>query len=331
MSPPSVSDFATQDMHAHLFVAYVSICRSMGDIAEAQRRQTLTAPYKQRLEDGLFRWLKELPASLRITHLHDGGRTSAPYNFEARQLAVQYFISLVLLHTSRNPQTSVPTECLMASSFVVSIFEEFLSRDQLRYLGPVFAFYALAAGLAQLTAYQCEALKPIVEGEFDIIKVALEELGRRWGSAHGPLRALIRTKEALQRQPNIPGYPSPLSPSSVIFFKDFGPGLCRMWTVGFAGLDHGSGCGDMVSPRRSMVWEQSTNAARSSISSPNPKDVPYLPSSAFPPTHSGGVGDTLGGGVDDMALFEDPLAFEEGSWLLEGFDLGNLLADNVGD
>lgn len=104
-----------------------------------------------------------------------------------------------------------------------------------------------------------------------------------------------------------------------------------MWTVGFAGSEHEGGRGDTVSPRRSMGWDHGTNDVRSAISSPNTQEVRYPPSSAFPPTHSDGVGDNLEGGVDDMALFEDPLAFEEGSWLLEGFDLGNLLADNIGD
>lgn len=332
--PPTVEDFAAPDFHAHLFIAYVSISRHMGDITEAHRRKALSdSSRKQRLEDALFRWLKELPSFLQIVHKQrvDSGNartnwTVASYSFEARQLAIHYFVSLILLHRTSSPQTSVPTVCLMASSYVANILEEFVSRDQLRYLGPVFAFYALAAGLVQLTVFRHEHLQSMAEHELNVIQVALQELGKRWGSAHGALRALVRAKDAVRQQERISRPPALLSPSESILFTDFGPELCRLWYVGFLSSQNATISPVHVGEFRSQAeasWGPTAMSAHALVSlaqdSRTTTTVPPV-AQAEDPENGQGLG------IDDLGPYEDPLTLAEGSWLFEDFDLQSYLA-----
>ncbi|MBE3049953.1 fungal specific transcription factor domain-containing protein [Candidatus Bathyarchaeota archaeon] len=318
MKPPTLEDFPTPNTHASLFVAYVSICKHMGDIAEAQRRQSLTLPRRQRLEDALFRWMKELPRDLRIAHHTGDAWATAPYNLEARQLAIPYFASLILLHRSPSPQAPTSTVCLMASSFLVSIFEEFLSRDHINCLGPVFAFYALAAGLIQLMCFRYKSLQAIAEHEFEVIKVALEELGKRWGSAHGALSGLLRAKESMKQQTCIEGDPPRLASNEVVFFSDFGPELCRTWDIGF-GRSASRGNEAVADPSRRLEgWEYTTGMTPSA-------QGPVLPQVSQTPTGPLMFGDPneagiYASGTEDMNMFADPLALTEGSWLFQDFE-----------
>lgn len=319
MKPPTLEDFPTPNTHASLFVAYVFICKHMGDIAEAQRRQSLTTSRRQRLEDALFRWIKELPRELRIAHHTGEAWVTAPYNLEARQLAVPYFASLILLHRSSSPQAPTSTVCLMASSFLVSVFEEFLSRDHINCLGPVFAFYALAAGLIQLMCFRYKSLQAIAEHEFGVIKVALEELGKRWGSAHGALRGLLRAKDAIRQQPSIEGDPPRLASNEVVFFADFGPELCRTWDIGFGRPTARGNEATATNPaRRFDGWDYPaalTPSAQASVLS----QVPQPPS--YPPAMSdGNEAGIYASGTEDMNMFADPLALSEGFWLFQDFE-----------
>ncbi|UNI17150.1 hypothetical protein JDV02_003526 [Purpureocillium takamizusanense] len=329
MKPPSLEDFSVQNIQARLFIAYASICRQMGDIAEAHRRHALTPSTRQRFEDALFRWLKQLPQQLHIVHQRDGAQTLAPYSFEARQLAVPYFVSLALLNRKPKAQASAPTICLVASSYVVAIIEEFICRDQLRHLGPVFTFYALVTGLNQLTSFRYGSLQGTAEHEFNVVKVALEELGKRWGSAHGALRGLIRAKEAVQQQPRLSRQPPILSPEETVFFTNFGPELCRMWEIGFGiATSHGDTAA-AVTPRDSKSWDFTTTAdddISHQLQTPDLVQGPKPPSSSIE-LRQGALVDVSACGYEDMTQFEDPLVPSEGFWLFEDLELPTLLSD----
>ncbi|OAQ77920.1 Acyl-CoA dehydrogenase [Purpureocillium lilacinum] len=300
MKPPSLEDFAVQDIQA----------------------------IRQRFEDALFRWAKQVPQQLQIVHQHNETCALAPYNFEARQLAVPYFVSLTLLHRTPKAQASAPTICLLASSYVVAIIEEFICRDQLRYLGPVFTFYALVTGLNQLTGFRYECLQEVAEHEFNVVKVALEELGKRWGSAHGALRGLIRAKEAVQQQPRYSRRPPILSPDEAIFFTDFGPELCKMWDVGFAGSTD-RGHGSVIAARKdSQSWDFATTADGMSLQmqSPDLLQGPKASSSSRDPREAS-LADASAYGYEDLTQFEDPLVPAEGFWLFEDLELPGMFSD----
>ena len=105
-----------------------------------------------------------------------------------------------------------------------------MARDQLRYLGPIFTFYCLTAGLAQLSCYRYSGLAGIAEQDLAIMARALDELSKRWATAVGSLKHLMDVREKVTQRPTLGTYPDVNLPGTALqFFSDFGPDLCRMW------------------------------------------------------------------------------------------------------
>lgn len=103
-------------------------------------------------------------------------------------------------------------------------------RDELRYLGPIFTFYCLTAGMAQLSGYQYSDMVDLAEENLVIMARALEELSKRWPSAVGSLKHLMDVREKLTQRPQLSHFPEISFPNSTAqLFSDFGPDLCRMW------------------------------------------------------------------------------------------------------
>lgn len=228
MSPIRLSDFDASTSNADSFIAYVSICRLIGDIAQAQRRNLALEGYQEQSEVALRSWVRELPPAFRLFHQH----RVAPYNFQARQMFVPYLISIILLQRPfSTEQAPVSSASLLASSLVAGIFEDFASRDQLRYLGPAFTFYALAAGLMQLIGCRYEALRPASEDCHRVVRISLQQMGQRYGSAHSALRALTKARDYIMTQPIIEKTPEPPSPSTWELLECFGQDLCNQWSL----------------------------------------------------------------------------------------------------
>lgn len=139
-----------------------------------------------------------------------------------------YFVVLVILHRGPVAGSSPSEVSLVASSYIAGIFEEFMARDELRHLGPAFTFYALAAGLSQLSAYRYASLANAAEHNFNIIRLSLELLAERWGSANGALLALTEARKAVLRLPLYREAPAYISSAYLSFFGDIDPSLCNM-------------------------------------------------------------------------------------------------------
>jgi hypothetical protein len=231
-----VQDFPAQDSNARLFVSFSSILRLLADLTESIRRKALTTTKRINLENTVYRWVKQLPVEFHLF----GGSTKClmPYNFEARQLLVPYFVTLVILSRRSGAQGRSDSASLPASSFVVGIFEDFLNRDELCHCGPVFAFYALAAGLAQLPGLRYTSLMATSEESLNIIRLSLNALGNKWGSADGALAALVAMKRLTLQSPSLGQAPSPVSTDFMSFLDDFGPELCRQWGLLASSNEH---------------------------------------------------------------------------------------------
>jgi len=226
--PLSAKDFSAGNPDAKLFTSFCRVCQLLGDITEYRRRKSFTADKRQNFENALYRWIKELPSELRLFKVAQG-RMLSPYNFKARQIAIVYFVILIILHRRDEPSSPSSAPSLVASSFIAGIFEDFLSRDELRYLGPVFAFYALAAGLSQMSGYRYPGLESTADDEFRVISLSLQQLSDRWGSAVEAERSLTAARKAGMRQPQLDTAPAPIAADVLPFFNDFGPDLCRQW------------------------------------------------------------------------------------------------------
>jgi hypothetical protein len=189
VSPISALDFEGLTAPACLFSAYVGISCLLGDLTQSYLRKHGLQEQKRSFEDRTFRWLKTLPANLQLCRPIEG-RPLKQYSFESRQLHVQYFSVLVILYRPPDPKVAPSMASLLASSFIAGLFEDFMARDELRYLGPIFTFYCLTAGMAQLSCYRYSGLVGIAEENLAIIGRALKELSKRWPSAVGSLKHL---------------------------------------------------------------------------------------------------------------------------------------------
>jgi hypothetical protein len=202
---------------------------AIGDLTQSYLRKHGLQEQKNSLEDRLFRWLKTLPEDLQLCRSVQG-RPLKPYNFESRQLHVQYFTVLVILNRPTDPKMAPSVPSLLASSFAAGIFEDLTARDELRYLGPIYTFYCLTAGMALLSCYRYSGLVSTAEENFATLARALDDLSQRWSSALGSLKHLMDVREKVMQRPSLGDYPDiNLSPTTSQFFSDFGPDLCRIW------------------------------------------------------------------------------------------------------
>ncbi|KAH9876248.1 hypothetical protein J1614_004127 [Plenodomus biglobosus] len=229
VSPISVLDFHGENSQSLLFASYVGISCILGDLTQSYLQKRGLQEHKSSLEDRLYRWLKTLHESLQLCKSSEG-RPLRSYHFEARQLHVLYFTVLIILNRPTESQNALTTASLLASSYVAGILEDFIARDEIRYLGPIFTFHCLTAGLASLSAYQYTDMRELIEENLMILSRALEELSKRWQSAVGSLKHLMDVRQKLSQRPQLKHLPAITFPESTAhFFEDFGPDLCRLW------------------------------------------------------------------------------------------------------
>jgi hypothetical protein len=201
----------------------------LGDLTQSYLRKHGLQEQRKSLEDRLFRWVKTLPGHLQLCE-QTGGRPLKPYSFEARQIHVQYFTVLVILNRPTDPKLAPSTASLLASSYVAGIFEDFMARDELRFLGPIFTFYCLTAGFTQLSSYRYSDMVHLAEENLNVMARALQELSTRWPTAIGSLKHLMDVREKVTQRPHIGQFAEVnYSNTTAQFFSDFGPDLCRMW------------------------------------------------------------------------------------------------------
>lgn len=171
-------------------MAYTQISVIMGDIAEAYRRNQLSQTKKVELIRVLYWWLRELPEDLRL--YHTGANTGLkPYNFNARQLHVLYFESVMLVFYKGTQRTQISPPALIASSCIAGLFEEFSIRDEIRYLGPsIWKSFLLTASLSQVSGCRALNIAADVVRDLDTFRSCLQEFSKRWPSAHKNLKLL---------------------------------------------------------------------------------------------------------------------------------------------
>lgn len=232
---PCLEDFNDSSSDSALFIAYVEISSILGHLTQDCRRKTLTRQKRRNYENRLYRWTRDLPVSLRLFR-GSGPRGNparnalAHYSLEARQLHIPYFVCLAIM-CRPSPGNSPSPAVVLASSFVAGIFEDFLARDEIQFLGPIFTFHLLAAGIGLLSSRNIPTLWQKAETSLHAIYLSLEVLAKRWSSAKGSLRAL---KSIAEKQQSATRSEEPsaltLSREHQPFFEGFGPELSWAWS-----------------------------------------------------------------------------------------------------
>ncbi|OJD14069.1 hypothetical protein AJ78_05546 [Emergomyces pasteurianus Ep9510] len=338
VKPLSNEDFYGSTADGPLFISYVELASLLGDLTQCCCRKYLSRQKRQYIEGALYRWTRELPDHLHLFRRASSNHGSspkllpAPYSFEARQLHVLYFIILAILFRSTPPASTPSAAAVLASSFVAGIFEDFLARDEIRFLGPVFTFYLLASGVGLLSCYRYPHLWVKAEQDLRIIYNSQKELSTRWPSAIGSLNALRSMKEEASKTPRHEEFQvlGSLTPEQLTCFSGFGTDLCRLGEVILTPRIQ-----DLLGPRRIDDDQYSRSASdmmtagilaelKTPISTPAALDG-YLPLATVLEHHQ--MHSTAGG--DTVDITDDILCGQYagiGNWLLKDWDWNSDIA-----
>ncbi|RVX71652.1 hypothetical protein B0A52_03836 [Exophiala mesophila] len=223
---PTLEDFPGNQMAGMFFIAYVDLSLLMGRFARHEVRKVSSRDSVTAIEDCLFRWAKNLPEQLHLSY-------STAYNRQSRQLNILYLTTIILLYRSRTPDDPFPTAAVLAASTIAGIFEDFLARDEIRFLGPCFSFHLLAASITLLSCYKYPDLWALAHDQLKILTQAQEEMKDRWASALGSISSFDRMyKLTMATQKRLTGSPvSSLTPYQAGFFETCDMTLCRMYNT----------------------------------------------------------------------------------------------------
>jgi hypothetical protein len=213
------------------FIPYAEVCCLLGDLTEACSRNSLSRVKRSHYESILFRWPRVLPEYLRLSLERDdsGNYTPLSYNFNARQLHLPYLVSLAILGRSASTGMVSP-QAILAASFVAGIAEEFLVRDEIKFVPAIFGSYCAAAGIFLVSVRPFPELWEAAQPDLEIIQSCLKEHSKRWRSAIGNLKALQWVLKARRdKSKTSTTHPVWLSSEQQRFFDGFALDLCRMW------------------------------------------------------------------------------------------------------
>ncbi|KFX94033.1 hypothetical protein O988_06511 [Pseudogymnoascus sp. VKM F-3808] len=233
--PPCSDDFPGETAEGELFISFVEISIILADLAESLPREHVSQNKQLQIERALFRWSKTLAPQLRLSLKGEGSDRYmlARYDVKARQLHIPYFINMVILGRSTIAKGTISSMSILAASFVAGIFEDFLARDELLSLDPIFIFYLLAAGVSLASLRRCQNLWRAAEQDLEIIQNSLKELSKRWPSAASALNALQNDTSLTQKIPGNTITPPPSIPKlemdQKLLFEGYCTDLCRMW------------------------------------------------------------------------------------------------------
>jgi len=232
VSAPSMEDFAESPTEGELFIAYVEICRTLGDLVQAFSRKRFSSDERCKVDAALFRWTRMLPVHLRLADhsAHTQTYELRPHDFRARQLHVPYLACIIIRSRSSLSQNIIAPAAIFAASFVAGIYEDFLARDLVGRLSPTFTTFGFMAGLFLISLRPYPTLWAAAQIDLITIQNALQELSSRWKSAIGASKVIQKALESevpINHPPNV-SFPL-LSRDEVPLFEGFPLELCRMW------------------------------------------------------------------------------------------------------
>lgn len=270
VSSPSLDDFSDHDIDARIFPVHLSIALRLGETAERFiRRQTVD---KNDLENSLFRWIKQdFP----------GINPFPNCSMEARQVLVTYLANLIILDSSTAGEISARS--LLASSYIVGLFREFLEAGEVCRLGSTFSFYALTAGLVLVPAGRIEGLQDLVNEEIIILKSCLHILSKQWGAASDTLRTLQRLGKQNPRKLIL----TQMTKEALSFFEGLDPKWCRLWGP-LVENEPAQAASSLVHSQGSIMVPYSTAQANAWDSDPLPIEYPGLMEGGRRGSHGGG-------------------------------------------
>ncbi len=174
-----------------LFAAYAEICCMLGDISETCARNSMTTAKHRNFERLLHAWPTLVPEHLRFP---DTGMSTDTYmslqsHLNLRQLHLPYLLSLAIIGRSLQNEV-ISAQPVIAASFIAGIYRDFLARDEIKHLAPIFSRYCIASGFFLALLQPLTHVWAVCQVDVEVFRKSLQELGQRWKSAKAGLKAL---------------------------------------------------------------------------------------------------------------------------------------------
>jgi hypothetical protein len=204
----------------------------LGDITDCCSRHRLSSSKRLQIESMLFRWLRMLPHTLRLTPVSsDGAYGASDDNYNARQLHSHYFTTIAILSRYTTPKECVPHEAVFAASYAAGILETFLARDEIRYLPPPFTIFCLVCSMVLVSLCPFQRLWEAAQADLHILQASLAQLSKRWRSAIGASKALQNAIEKSRTSVTVRPFKTWQwdQASHNRYFEGCASELCRMW------------------------------------------------------------------------------------------------------
>jgi hypothetical protein len=232
VSALTLEDFIEDKATGELFIAYVEICRTLGDLVQGCSRKRLTSSDRSGVEAALFRWTRMLPPHLRLANYSAQKQVLElrPHNSQARQLHVPYLACIIIMSRTGSPQNGISPAAVFAASFLAGIYEDLLARNLVGRLAPTFTTFGFMSGLVLISLRPYPTLWAAAQVDLAIIQTALQELSSRWRSAIGASKVIQKALHSEMSNSHLKNVQLPsLSRDEVPLFDGFPLELCRMW------------------------------------------------------------------------------------------------------
>lgn len=200
-------------------------------MGENYRRGRMTETRAAQLRNNLYAWVRELPPELRL--FRPGKAGVGRYHFASRQMHIIFFTIVTVLSRKSRSTAGVSAGSVLAASFTAAIFEEFLIRDEIRFLGPaIFKFFLLTAGITLIPSCRVPELREDSVRDLQTIRKALQQFSQRYPSALATIHTLstMEQSQVNTATSSLDGHLS-VEPEIKSLFTEFGPGLCRQWRL----------------------------------------------------------------------------------------------------
>lgn len=180
------------------------------------RKGSLSTQEKTKIGEALLNWLRSLPDTLRLFNLITG--YPKPYNFETSRLYIVFFTAMMVLFRPSSV-FSCDSSCapsVIASRLACQLFEYFLLRDQVHFLGGAYTWQLLVTAIPQLCCTNVPSLKVAAETALDGLEDVLRVLSRKLSSAANNLRNVQLLRYTLRRSHSQNSFPESVDGHSQI-------------------------------------------------------------------------------------------------------------------
>ncbi|KAK4501477.1 hypothetical protein PRZ48_007286 [Zasmidium cellare] len=166
-----------------VFIHWIRLCRIVSEIGQYLRRNSDKDNFQAAYAPKLVGWLEELPPEIRL----DISKARTPkFRRDVHNLHLPYLAALAIIHMnqSSNALPDARTVALIAASCIARIFRDLLARGHVRFLGAISCWYAGIAILALLQTQRTPQLANDSSQDIQTLRMALEQIGQVYPSAH---------------------------------------------------------------------------------------------------------------------------------------------------